>query len=168
MKKQALKTNTKKKIADEILCQIGGSVILVLLIIAAVAICMVGWLSITSKKNSLIQESSAAANQLTGFLEQYTKSVEQLSVNPEIKSVMTETTAGSDIRQAEKMDTVMDNLVHIANTDTSNVMAAWISDLDASTLTQSDGFTSEEGWDITPPQCQRKPGLPKACPIVRV
>ena len=149
MKKQALKTNTKKKIADEILCQIGGSVILVLLIIAAVAICMVGWLSITSKKNSLIQESSAAANQLTGFLEQYTKSVEQLSVNPEIKSVMTETTAGSDIRQAEKMDMVMDNLVHIANTDTSNVMAAWISDLDASTLTQSDGFTSEEGWDIT-------------------
>ena len=32
--------------------------------IAAVAICMVGWLSITSKKTELIQESNAAANQL--------------------------------------------------------------------------------------------------------
>ncbi len=149
MKKQAQKTNTKKKIADEILYQIGGSVIFVLLFIAAVAIFITGWLSITSKKNALIEESSAAANQLTGFLQQYTKSVEQLSVNPEIKSVMTETKAGSDIRQAEKMDTVMDNLVHIANTDTSNVMAAWISDLDASVITQSDGFISEEGWDIT-------------------
>lgn len=47
------------------------------------------------------------------------------------------------------MDTVMENLVHIANTDTENVMAAWISDLDASILTQSDGFTSGEDWDIT-------------------
>ena len=44
------------------------------------------------------------------------------------------------------MDTVMENLVHIANTDTENVMAAWISDLDASILTQSDGFTSGEDW----------------------
>ncbi len=38
MKKQVQKTNTRKKIADEILYQIGGSVIFVLLFIAAVAI----------------------------------------------------------------------------------------------------------------------------------
>ena len=78
MDKQRKGTNSKKKIADEILYQIGGSVIFVLLLIAAVAICMVGWLSITSKKTELIQESNAAANQLTGFLEQYTRSVEQI------------------------------------------------------------------------------------------
>ena len=80
--------SSRKKIADEILRQIGGSVILVFLLIAAVAICMVGWLSVTSRKTELIQESNAAANQLTGFLEQYTKSVGQLAANPEIKSVM--------------------------------------------------------------------------------
>ena len=57
MKYRQKGTQTKKKIADEILHQIGGSVIFVLLIIAAVAICMVGWLSITSKKTELIQES---------------------------------------------------------------------------------------------------------------
>ena len=142
-------TASKKKIADEILYQIGGSVIFVLLFIAAAAIGMTGWLSITSKKTELIQESSAAANELTGFLQQYTKCVTQLSVNPEIKRVMKQVTPGDDISQAEQMDTVMDNLVHIADTDTENVMAAWISDLDASILTQSDGFTSEEGWDIT-------------------
>lgn len=43
----------------------------------------------------------------------------------------------------------MKNLIGIANTDSENVMAVWISDLDASVLTQSDGFTSEDGWDIT-------------------
>ena len=90
MKYRQKGTQTKKKIADEILHQIGGSVIFVLLIIAAVAICMVGWLSITSKKTELIQESNAAANQLAGFLQQYTKSVEQLAANPEIKYVMTQ------------------------------------------------------------------------------
>lgn len=149
MKQVQAKSNSRKKIADEILRQIGGSVIFVFLLIAAAAICMVGWLSITSKETELMQESNAAANQLTGFLEQYTKSVGQLAANPEIKSVMLETKAGDDIWKAEKMETVMDNLVHIANTDTENVMAVWVSDLDASALAQSDGFTSEEGWDIT-------------------
>ena len=52
MDKQRKGTNSKKKIADEILYQIGGSVIFVLLLIAAVAICMVGWLSITSKNRA--------------------------------------------------------------------------------------------------------------------
>ena len=149
MKQQKKETIFRKKIADEILQQIGGSVIFVLLLIAIVAICMVGWLIITSKEKELSQESDAAANQITGFLEQYTKSVEQLAVNPEIQYVMLKTKAGDDIWQTEKMDTVMDNLMNIANTDSENVMAVWISDLDSSVLTQSDGFTSGEGCDIT-------------------
>ncbi len=149
MKKQTKRTNAKKKIADEILKQIGGSVILVLMLIAAAAGCMVGWLSITSRKTELIQESHAAANQITGFLEQYTKCAQQLAVNPQIQAAMKETTAGKQFRQAETMDTIIDNLVKIANTDTENVMAAWASDLDTSSLIQSDGFISEEGWDIT-------------------
>ncbi len=149
MKQKKNKANSRQRIADEILYQIGGSVILVFLLVAIIATCMVSWLSITSKRTELIEESNAAANQLTGFLEQYTKSAELLAANPEVKEVMNEIKAGDDIRQAKKMDTVMDNLVNIAATDSDNVMAAWISDLDASALTQSDGFTSEEGWDIT-------------------
>ena len=140
---------SRKRIADEILKQIGKSVILVFLVVAAVAICMVGWSIITSKEEELTLESHAAANQLAGFLEQYTRGVENLSVNPEIIHVLAETKAGDDIREAEKMDTVMDNLVNIASLDPSNIMAVWISDLDASVLTQSDGFTSGEGWDVT-------------------
>lgn len=147
--KQKKPGKAKKKIADEILKQIGGSVIFVLLLIAAAAVGMVGWLSLTSRKTELIQESNAAANQLAGFLEQYTKCTEQLAVNPQVQSVLRETTAGKHMQQTQNMDTVMDNLVKIANTDTENVMAAWISDLDTSSLTQSDGFISEPGWDIT-------------------
>ena len=148
-KKQKVNVEKKKRIADEILLQIGGSVIAVFLLIAIVSIFMVGWLSITSKRTELTQESNAAANQLTGFLEQYTINAKQLAVNPEIKHVMQEIKAGDDISKAEKMDDVMENLVQIAGTDKENVMAVWISDLDASALKQSDGFTSDEDWDIT-------------------
>lgn len=129
--------------------QIGKSVTLVFLIVAVVALIMVGWTIMTSKATELTLESSAAANQLTGFLEQYTRSVEQLTVNPEIKDVMLQTGAGDDILQADKMDTVRKNLLNIVNTDPENIMSVWIADLDASVLTQSDGFTTEEGWDVT-------------------
>lgn len=149
MSTQNKTTKSRKRIADEIMYQIGKSVILVFLIVAIVAIVMVGWTIMTSKETELTLESSAAANQLTGFLEQYIKGVEQLAVNPEIKDVMLQTEADDDILQADNMDTVRANLISIANTDPENTMAVWISDLDASVLTQSDGFTSGEGWDVT-------------------
>lgn len=140
---------TKKKIADEILRQIGGSVIFVLLLIAAASIVMVGWLSITAKKTELTIESNAAANQLNGFLQQYIRTAKQLAVNPEIRSVLQETTGDVEMRNAQKIDTVLENLTEITDTDSENVMATWISDLDTSALIQSDGFVSEKGWDIT-------------------
>lgn len=140
---------TRKRIADEIMTQIGKSVILVFLVVAAVAIFMVAWTIMSSKKNELTLESKAASNQLTAFIDQYTRGVEQLAVNPDIKHIMNELKPGDDILQADKMDAVMDYLVNIANTDTENVMAVWLSDLDSSTLAQSDGYVSGEGWDIT-------------------
>lgn len=142
-------TKPKKRIADEIMNQIGKSVILVFLIVAIVAIVMVGWTIMTSKETELTLESSAASNRLTGFLDQYIRSVEQLAVNPEIKDVMLQTGSGDDILQADNMDTVRNNLIAIANNDIENTLSVWIADLDASVLTQSDGFTSGEGWDVT-------------------
>lgn len=149
MKQQEKNVHSKKSIAAEILHQIGGSVIFVLLLIAIVAICMAGWLIITSKEKELTLESSAAANQLAGFLEQYTRSAQQLAANPEIKEAMAETVPGNQLSQAGKMETILDNLVHIADSDSENIMAAWIADLDTSSFVQADGSASEEGWDIT-------------------
>ncbi len=150
MKQQNTKsTGNRKRIADEIMTHIGKSVILVFLVVAAVAICMVAWTIMTSKEKELTLESRAASNQLTAFLNQYTRGVEQLAVNSDIQDIMNEIKPGDNILSAKKMDTVMDYLVSIANTDTENVMAVWLSDLDASALVQSDGFVSDENWDIT-------------------
>ena len=150
MKQQNTKsTGNRKRIADEIMTHIGKSVILVFLVVAAVAIYMVAWTIMTSKEKELTLESRAASNQLTAFLNQYTRGVEQLAVNSDIQDIMNEIKPGDNILSAKKMDTVMDYLVSIANTDTENVMAVWLSDLDASALVQSDGFVSDENWDIT-------------------
>lgn len=144
------KGKSKKRIADEILFEVGRSVLLVFLIVAVIAILMVRWVIVSSKESELTLQSVAASNQLAGFFEQYSKASAQLAVNPEIKDVMTETKPGDDVQKADKMDTVRQNLLNVVDTDSENIMAAWIADMDASVLTQSDGFTSgkEDGWDI--------------------
>jgi len=150
MNQQTIKTTgTRKRIADEIMMHIGRSVIFVFLIVAVVTICIVGWTIMTSKEKELTLESKAASNRLTAFLDQYTRGAEQLAVNPDIKHIMNEIKQGDNILKAEKMNSVMEYLINIANTDTENVMAVWLSDLDANALAQSDGFVSDETWDIT-------------------
>lgn len=139
----------RKRITDEIMRQIGRSVLLVFVIVAVVAVIMM-WQTIASAgKKELTLESESAANRLTGFLDGYIRAVEQLSVNPEIMDVMAQTRPGDDILQADKMDTVYRNMVNIALTDPENIMAVWIADMDASVLTQSDGYTSDESWKFT-------------------
>ena len=148
-KKREKKAHSKKRIADEILLQVGKSVLLVFLVVAVVAIFMVQWVIVSSKKSELTLQSTAAANQLTGFFEEYVRASAQLAVNPEIKYVLTETTPGDNIIETEKMDTVRQNLANIVETDTENIMATWIADMDTSVITQSDGFTSGDDWNIT-------------------
>lgn len=143
------KEQSKKKIADEILFQVGRSVLGVFLIVAIVAIVMVRWVITNSKQTELTLQSVSASHQLSGFFEQYAKASAQLAVNPEIQYVLAETTAGDNIEETEKMDTVRQNLLNVVETDSENVLSTWIADFDASVLTQSDGFTSGSDWDVT-------------------
>lgn len=149
MKTKSTKTKKQRRIADEILFQVGRSVLTVFLIVAIVAVFMVRWIIVSSKESELTLQSKAASYQLTGFFEQYEKASKQLAANPEIKYVLEQTVPGGSILDTDKMDTVKQNMVNIAATDTENIMATWIADLDTSTLTQSDGYTSGDDWDIT-------------------
>jgi len=148
-KKKEKKAHSGKRIADEILLQVGRSVLLVFLVVAVVAIFMMQWIIVASKKSELTLQSTAAANQLTGFFERYAKASAQLAVNPEIQYVLTETKQGDNILETDKMDTVRQNMANIVDTDAKNITAVWIADMDASVFTQSDGATSESDWDIT-------------------
>lgn len=151
MKKGEVKSTQpkKKRIADEILFQVGRSVLLVFLVVAVVAILMVRWIIVSSKESELTLQSLSASHQLTGFFEQYASGSAQLAVNPEIKSVLLETTPGKTLSEAEKMETVRQNLMNVQKADAENIMAVWIADLDTSSFIQSDGYTSGDDWNIT-------------------
>ncbi len=140
---------SKRRIADEILAQIGKSVLLVFVFVAILVIVMV-WIVVTSaRKSELKLESESAANQLTGFFEKYVREVEVLAADPGIQQVLDETKAEDDILAHPDMESIRGYLKDAVEGDPDNILSVWIADLDSSVLTQSDGFTTEDGWDIT-------------------
>lgn len=139
----------RKGIADQIKIRIGRDVLIVFLLVAVVSIFMVRSVVMSAKQTELTLESESASYQLADFFDQYTRMTEQMAVNPEIRQVLRNTKQGDLITQTKGYDTVYQNMMNIAGVDSENILAAWIGDVDASVLTQSDGYTSGEGWDIT-------------------
>ena len=150
MEKNAAEGNRKKgKIAEEIRKRIGRSVLIAYIVVEVIIVIIMGQTVYYNKKAQLTLESESAANRLAGFFEKYERETQTLALNPQIQSVLSETKARDNILSAKAMGDVEKYLVDAAGADSENVMAVWIADLDASVITQSDGYTSPDGWDIT-------------------
>ena len=150
MGKNAAEGNRKKgKIAEEIRKRIGRSVLIAYIVVEVIIVIIMGQTVYYNKQAQLTLESESASNSLAGFFEKYERVTQTLALNPQIQSVLSETKAGDNILSAKAMGDVEKYLVDAAGTDSENVMAVWIADLDASVITQSDGYTSPGGWDIT-------------------
>ncbi|MCI5873526.1 MAG: methyl-accepting chemotaxis protein [Clostridiales bacterium] len=138
----------RKGIADQIKLQIGRDVLIVFLLVAVVAILMVRSVVMSAKQTELTLESQSAAYQLADFFDRYTGMTEQMAVNPELRQVLRDTKAGDLITRTKGYDAVFKNLLNIAGLDSENILATWIGDADASVAAQSDGFVTEDGWEI--------------------
>lgn len=148
-KREKRQKQGRESIVDKIIVQMMKHVGCIFLAVAVVCIVMI-WLQATeSKKTELTWESLAASYQLADFFDPHIKTVEQMGVDAEIKAVLKETKAGDKITEAKDYPEVYEYIFAIQQIDPENIMAVWIGDADASILTQSDGFTSAEGWDIT-------------------
>lgn len=139
----------KKGIAYQIQTQVGRNVIAVFLLVAIVSIVMVYNVVMEARETELTLESESASYQLADFFDKYIRMTEQMAANPQIQQVLSDTKKGDRITETEGYQTVYENMINIAGVDSENILAAWIGDADASVLTQSDGYTSEDGWDIT-------------------
>lgn len=137
-----------KKIAEQIERQIGSIILLIFLLIAIVSIISVRSIVVKSKQTELTLESQAASYQLADFFDQYRRLTEQLAVNPELRQVLTDTVEAHSLTKTKGYDTVFENMLNIAKSDSENILAVWIADLDANALAQSDEFTSSDGWYI--------------------
>lgn len=139
----------RKRIADEILLSIGRIVLIVFAVVAVMAIFMVRYVIMSSKQEELTLESESASYQLADFFGKYTQIVTQMSVDPEIQTLLTETKTGQKVPDTNGFDAVFDNMLSIVQTDPENIMASWIGDIDANMLTQSDGYVSGDDFEIT-------------------
>ena len=138
----------KRRIADEIVSNVGRYILLVFAVVAVVCVFMIQSTSVSSKEKELTLESESAANRLADYYDPYMKVSEQMAVNPEIQNLLLTTGQGESLIEQEGYPTVFQNMLNIAGTDTENIMAAWIADIDANMVTQSDKFTSGEGWQF--------------------
>ena len=142
--------NSKKKhISNEIAVRILSVVITIFVIFSIVVAVMIGNISITAQKDELELQSKAASYQLETFFEKYTTTVEQMALNPDIQKILTDTKAGDKITESALYQDVFKELKSHQASDKDNILAAWIGDIDANVLTQSDGYTSDSSFNIT-------------------
>lgn len=101
----------------------------------------------TSEK--LAADSAVLASQVNDFFSVYLKGAGQAASNYQVESILKDTSGSTRLNQSSQYAYMKITLDKMASTDTSNILATWIGDFDTSQITQSDGYQSEPGWDIT-------------------
>lgn len=139
----------KKRIAQEIQSRILTIVIAIFMVVAVVVTVMVGNVSLSAQKNDLEMQSKAASYQLEIFFQEYMTIVEQMALDKDVRTLLTETKAGDKITESADYQTVFHEMEKIAAADSDNIQAVWLGDIDANVATQSDGFTSDSSFEIT-------------------
>lgn len=143
------KYNSGKRIAEQIMLQIGRDVLIVFILIAIIATVMMRSVLMNAKETELALESKAMSNQLAEFFGTYISMTEQLAVNPEVRELLKGTGEGDNLPEQELYPTVFANLKNMTATHPDIILATWFGDVEASQCTQSDEFTTPDGWDIT-------------------
>lgn len=138
-----------KKIAQEIQSRILTIVIAIFMIVSIVVAIMVGNISLSAQKNDLQMQSKAASYQLEIFFQEYMTIVEQMALDRDVRTLLTETKAGDSITESADYQAVFHEMQKIAAADSDNIQAVWLGDIDANVVTQSDGFTSDKSFEIT-------------------
>ena len=154
MKKEAAITElknsgSKKGISNQIQMRIGKSVILVLVIIAVLATVMVNNIVTDANDTELKLESQVASHQLAEMLAPFETMTTQLSVNEELQLLMMTLSLSKNTTKHSGYPDALANIQHIQSLDDENIRVVWFADTDASMAAQSDGYITDESWDIT-------------------
>ena len=139
----------KKGIAIQIQTKIGKTVGIIFIVVAIV-VGLVTTNSITDANNTeLTLESESSAYQLSDFFNQYCSIAEGMTTNLHIQEYLDTTMFYTDVRVNENFEYIMNTLKSIQALDSDTILAAWIADSDASVIVMSDGYISEEGWQVS-------------------
>ena len=139
----------KKGISSQIQIKIGKTVGIIFIVVAVIVGLVVN-ASITDANNTeLTLESESAAYQLSDFFNQYCSIAEGMTTNLHIQEYLDTTMVYTDVRVNENFEYIMNTLKGIQALDPDTILASWIADSDASVIIMSDGYISEEGWQVS-------------------
>ena len=136
-------------ILQKMLIGISIPVTLVFILSGVLISSMVEKTVIRQARETLESDSLAAANQASDFFTQYLAGAEQAASGYQAETFIKSVSGRTRLNQAPGYEEMKITLDKAAGMDTDNILAAWIGDFDTSQITQSDGFNSDEGWDIT-------------------
>lgn len=139
----------KKGIKAQIQSKISSGIVVVMLLVMILVIVLVYNLLINANNTELQQDSEAVALQVEKYFAPFERTVEQQALHKELIELLDTTTAGQKITENPLYPSVFEYLKEVQGLDSENVMAAWIGDIDANVLMQSDGYVSGDGFDIT-------------------
>ena len=97
----------------------------------------------------LTSKSQTASAEVGGYFSQYMEVTNQMAANSQFESILENTQKGQKITDTAGFDEVFTSLKNVKYTDGDNIEVSWTADFDSSQYTQSDGFTSDETYDIT-------------------
>ncbi len=138
----------KKKLLIKILLFIGVPVLIAFCITAVFVLKMVGNSVSTLTTNELTSKSEAASYQVSEFFSKQLSIAEQMATNSHIENLFEETLPGQVITSSVSFPEIKNTLIDIQKTDSENIMASWIADVDSSQFTQHDGYLSGADWKI--------------------
>lgn len=143
------KQETRGKIQKEILVQIGRIVISFLAILAVVMGFMLTSIVNDANKTEIQLRSEVASWEVSDFFQPYLGMVENMAMNPQAQQVLLDTVEGKNIKRQKDYATTERYLYNLAKGDDNPVDAAWLVDLDSSSLMMSNGYTSNGGFDAS-------------------
>ena len=139
----------KKRIFTKLLFGISMPVIIILILSGFLITTQVGNSMERQSMENLNSASLAAANQVDSFLTFYLAEMKSAAASEQVETYLKNATGKVRLPNSEGYPEIKKTLDKLQATDKDNILAAWIADLDLSQVTQSDNFTSEDGWDIS-------------------
>ncbi len=138
-----------KSLLGKMMLSIGGAVAVVVSIMIVVILFTLKYSVDQLTTKQLVSDSQAASYQISSYFSKYTEITDQMAANSQFETLFSKTTPGIILTSAEGFGDVKRTLENVQKSDAENIVVAWISDIDSSQFTQSDGYLSGPDWDIT-------------------
>ncbi len=139
----------KKSLLLKLLLSIGLPVAIIFSITSLIVLTSVQQSVTKLATGELVERSQAASHEISAYFSKYIEVAKQMATNSQFDSVFAKTVPGTKITSVDGFAEVKKTLDAVQQTDPENILVSWISDIDSSQYTQSDGYTSGADWNIT-------------------